>query len=373
MKLVVRLSVVVGILALVAATAAAQGTQPVRVGGNIQAPLKIKDVAPVYPQDALAANVRGVVILEITVGTDGTVTDAAILRHVALLDQAALDAVRQWVFRPTLLNGAPVPVIMTVTVNFTQSDKQEPSPPPPTTPQVSGVTSNVPMVGGLVSPVPPASRQPGTNPSLPAILRAVKPGYPAEALKAGINGTVSLDVTVDETGTVSDVVVTQSVAALDQVSVEAARQWKFVPSTLNGAPNSMHLAIDFIFTPQGGIQDTVRPLTSAPTASVVQAPPAPPAPGAPLRIGGNIQPPKKLVDVAPVYPADALQAGVQGVVIIEATIGPDGAVTSARVLRSVQQLDQAANDAVRQWRFAPTIVNGAAVPIIMTVTVNFTK
>jgi len=63
--------------------------------------------------------VSGVVIIEATIGANGRVTDAKVLRSIPLLDQAALDAVKQWVFTPTLLNGVPVPVIMTVTVNFT--------------------------------------------------------------------------------------------------------------------------------------------------------------------------------------------------------------------------------------------------------------
>jgi TonB family protein len=62
--------------------------------------------------------VSGIVILELTIGTDGRVTNARVIRSVPLLDQAALDAVRQWVFTPTLLNGVPVPVLMSVTVNF---------------------------------------------------------------------------------------------------------------------------------------------------------------------------------------------------------------------------------------------------------------
>ena len=90
-----------------------------------------------------------------------------------------------------------------------------------------------------------------------------------------------------------------------------------------------------------------------------------------MRVGGNIAAPKKLKDVPPVYPPLALQARVQGVVIIEATIGGDGAVSNARVLRSIPLLDAAALDAVRQWEFAPTLLNGVAVPVIMTVTVNF--
>ncbi len=56
-------------------------------------------------------------ILEALIGVDGRVADAKVLRSVPLLDQAALDAVRQWEYTPTLLNGAPVPVVMTVTVH----------------------------------------------------------------------------------------------------------------------------------------------------------------------------------------------------------------------------------------------------------------
>jgi len=92
---------------------------PVRVGGAIKQPSKVKNVNPVYPPIAQSARVSGVVIVEATIGPDGHVKDAKILRSIPLLDQAALDAVKQWVFTPTLLNGVPVPVIMTVTVNFT--------------------------------------------------------------------------------------------------------------------------------------------------------------------------------------------------------------------------------------------------------------
>ena len=88
------------------------------MAGNIQAPTKVTDVPPIYPPVAQAARVSGVVILEAVIGPDGRVTDVQVLRSVALLDAAAITAVRQWVYTPTMLNGVPVPVIMTVTVNF---------------------------------------------------------------------------------------------------------------------------------------------------------------------------------------------------------------------------------------------------------------
>jgi protein TonB len=114
---------------------------------------------------------------------------------------------------------------------------------------------------------------------------------------------------------------------------------------------------------QGGI---VGGLEAAPP------PPPPPPPPAPVRVGGNIKPPTKVKDVRPTYPPIAQSARVQGVVIIEATIGPSGAVQEAKVLRSIPLLDAAALDAVRQWQFTPTLLNGVPVPVIMTVTVNFT-
>ena len=101
-------------------------------------------------------------------------------------------------------------------------------------------------------------------------------------------------------------------------------------------------------------------------------PPPPPPPPAPVRVGGNIKQPTKVKDVKPVYPAIAQSARVQGVVIIEATIGPNGSVQEAKVLRSIPLLDAAALEAVRQWQFTPTLLNGVPVPVIMTVTVNFT-
>ena len=113
-------------------------------------------------------------------------------------------------------------------------------------------------------------------------------------------------------------------------------------------------------------------LPTPPSMMAFVAAPPPPPPPAPVRVGGNIKPPTKVKDVKPTYPAIAQSARVQGVVIIEATIGPNGKVQDAKVLRSIPLLDAAALDAVRQWEFTPTLLNGVPVPVIMTVTVNFT-
>jgi protein TonB len=96
-----------------------------------------------------------------------------------------------------------------------------------------------------------------------------------------------------------------------------------------------------------------------------------PAPAAPVRVGSVIKTPVKVEDAAPVLPEAARQAGVRGVVVVEVTVGADGRVTDAKVLRSIPMLDRAALDAVRQWRYEPTLLNGAAVPVIITATVEF--
>ena len=92
---------------------------PIRLGSGIKRPLKVRDAAPTYPSIARAAHVEGIVIIEATIGPDGKVQDARVLRSAnPLLNAAALDAVRQWEYTPTLLNGIPVAIVMTVTVDF---------------------------------------------------------------------------------------------------------------------------------------------------------------------------------------------------------------------------------------------------------------
>jgi protein TonB len=91
---------------------------PQPTGGRIKTPARVAYVAPLYPLIAQSAHVQGDVVLEAVIGVDGSVQDLRVVRGVALLDEAALDAVRRWHYTPTLLNGVAVPVVMTVTVSF---------------------------------------------------------------------------------------------------------------------------------------------------------------------------------------------------------------------------------------------------------------
>jgi TonB family protein len=103
-----------------AATAQPRGAAPVRIGGNIKAPNKLQDVRPVYPDSMRAAGREGVVPLDAVIGVDGSVSAVRVLSADVHPDFAiaAVDAVRQWRFSPTLLNGKAIEVVMTVTVTF---------------------------------------------------------------------------------------------------------------------------------------------------------------------------------------------------------------------------------------------------------------
>jgi len=160
--------------------------------------------------------------------------------------------------------------------------------------------------------------------------------------------------------------------AFVKAALDAVRQWQYEP------PSDGPIAFDvsFAFTP--GSEARLMMHGAAATFTAFGAPPPPPPAPAPgwtsggaVRVGGNMKQPVKTKHVAPVYPPIAQSARVQGVVILKTIIGTDGRVADARVLRSIPLLDQAALDAVRQWEFTPTHLNGVPVPVIMTMTVQF--
>ena len=116
----------------------------------------------------------------------------------------------------------------------------------------------------------------------------------------------------------------------------------------------------------GTLQETITVTDQRPSdATAVQR--------APVRIGGNIRPPHKIVDVRPIYPQAMRDAGMEGFVPLGALIDTDGHVSSVRLIGAYAHPDlaKAAMDAVRQWRFTPTLLNGEAVEVFMNVTVRF--
>ena len=120
----------------------------------------------------------------------------------------------------------------------------------------------------------------------------------------------------------------------------------------------------------GELQETVIVTGKRPAQKTAVAPAV--ASG-PVRVGGNIKAPRKLVDVHPVYPRAMQDAGLEGVVPMDALIDVDGTVASVRVLSAQvhPELARAAEQAVRQWVFSPTLLNGTPVQVQMQVSVRF--
>lgn len=213
-------------------------------------------------------------------------------------------------------------------------------------------------------PLPPNAVRVGGDIKAPTKVKDVKPVYPAKAKEDGIEGVVILDILIGEDGKVKATKVLRSIPALNQAAIDAVKQWEFTPTVVGGKAVPLGLTITVNF---------VGHATAAPPPPPQPPPPAddPWYPPKTPRVGGKVQPPKKIVDVRPVYPDEARKEKVQGTIIIEMVVGADGKVMKTRVLRSVPALDQAALDAVTKWEFEPMVINGKAMPVVMTATVRF--
>jgi protein TonB len=148
------------------------------------------------------------------------------------------------------------------------------------------------------------------------------------------------------------------VRAPDRIAPDAPSPPAVVPNgTIDGIPDG--LGADGLFGP--------------PAVPVVVPLPDPPRPQTgPIRAAQLPELPRKTVDVRPLYPEVARSARVEGTVIIEAVLDTTGRITQLRVIKSVPLLDQAALDAVRQWRYTPSMYGGRPVSVLMTITVRFT-
>jgi TonB family protein len=130
--------VVCGVMALTVGAGTQTRDNPVRVGQDVPAPRKIKDVPPVYPEEARRRGVRGVVILELTLNPGGDVTEVAVIRPLSLVTEAAVAAARQWRYERPTYRGEPAWVILAVTLRFPPAARPPRPEPPDETAQVRG-------------------------------------------------------------------------------------------------------------------------------------------------------------------------------------------------------------------------------------------
>jgi TonB family protein len=206
------------------------------------------------------------VALDITVGTSGMVEDIVVIRSIPLLDQAAIDAVRQWEYEPVVIDGRTVPVVMTVGVGFTlpEADDWVVEPEGEARLRLDGFFVTIRpdgsrTYGGSVRNASPAplsgleaivsyfrdesSRRTG-RPADVEPPRKRKTVEPAFVENARVQGRVILEAIVDERGTVGAIRVMRSIPPLDPAAIEAVRQWEYEPLRVRG------IAVPFLLTTQ---------------------------------------------------------------------------------------------------------------------------
>ncbi|MCJ7486058.1 MAG: energy transducer TonB, partial [Candidatus Aminicenantes bacterium] len=343
-------------------------------GAKIIPPKLIKKVEPIYPAEAKKAGIEGVVILEATTDLYGRIAGVKVLRSIPALDQAAMDAVKQWVYEPMIIGGKPRPVVFTVTVRFNLDDGKKP--------KVGGVVSGVSggvqggVVGGVTGGVEggvsggvagggisaqdltkfegDAVRAVGKI-KPPVLIKEVPPRYPEVARQARVEGIVILEAKADEQGNVVDAKVLRSIPILDQAAIDAVKQWKYEPMLIDGKPRKIIFTVTVRFVLHEGTKEDAMEAFAAGAVRAIK----------------DIKPPKLVKEIKPVYPEIARQSIVEGVVILGVKTDEKGQVKDLIVLRSIPLLDQAAIDAVRQWVYEPLVIDGKAVSVVFTVTVRF--
>jgi TonB family protein len=247
----VALLLVLSALALLATSQVI--VQPaVRISSDVMQALVVTKIAPIYPPLARQARIQGTVILKVRINAAGDIGDMQLVSGHPLLAPAAIEAVKQWKYKPYLLNGDPVEVETQVTVNFSLSGKPAPG----------GVAGDVP---GGVAPGGEGGQGAGnpedqTHPATPQRVRIssgvaqgllvtkVPPQYPQEAKDQSIQGVVVMKVTVDKEGNVENIQLMSGHPLLVPPAIGAVKQWKYKPYLVNGTPVEVETQVRVTFT-----------------------------------------------------------------------------------------------------------------------------
>jgi TonB family protein len=244
--------------------APAPTSSPIRVGGNVASASLVHQVAPVYPPIAKVAHISGTVLLHALIAKDGTIEQLEVVSGPPLLLKSAMDAMRQWVYRPTLVNGEPVLVDTTISVVFSLDGKNpnntegsgSPSDlpaPPAELPPTPTVDSSQDAQKEVPTPQTPASAKPkrvrvGGGVAAAMLVHQVTPVYPKDAKKQHIQGAVLLHVTIAKDGTVENLVYVSGPPELTPSAMEAVKQWRYKPTLLNGDPVEVDTTISVNYT-----------------------------------------------------------------------------------------------------------------------------
>jgi TonB family protein len=207
---------------------------PHPAAAQMKEPKKLVNVDAVYPEEAEARCLRGVVVLEFAIGPDGRVTETKLIRSVPGLDQAAIDAVRQWVYEPTLLNGVAVPVVATATVNFRGKPCLRVLP--------DSTWKELERLSGA-DLAKKAREWWDANPLTSAgDIKGPLPEWPDIARQARVQGVLVFECTVSPGGKPIDVKVLKGIPLLDQSAIEALKKWQFEPRS---GPRTIRVVADY--------------------------------------------------------------------------------------------------------------------------------
>jgi TonB family protein len=246
-------------LSLAAAQQAAP--EPLQVSSDVMGGLLVKRVAPAYPPLARQARIQGTVTLRVVITKSGDATDVRLVSGHPMLAPAAIEAVKQWKYKPYTLNGEPVDVETNVQVIFKIAGEGEASSPDVPTGIAGDIPGGAPpgTIGSVRSEVP--RTEPGSAPpqrvrvsvgiSSGMLQTKVNPKYPPDAREQGIQGIVRLKINIDTSGNVYSVQLISGHPSLAAAAMDAVRQWKYKPYLLNGTPIEVETTVQVVFTLSG--------------------------------------------------------------------------------------------------------------------------
>ncbi len=345
--------------------------QPVSAGGRmagLAAGSLISRVSPAYPAEARAARVSGTVVLQGVITKQGTIEDLKVISGPRMLQQSALQAVKQWSWKPYLSDGLPTDWETRIGISFIipgsrssagpSADVDESLTVVAPAPAMSSSSSGMGSVRNVAYAVPGVPAE-SAGPEGPAqvssevmagnLLSQVAPVYPPIAKAANISGSVVLRAIISKTGNVTALKIISGPQMLSGSAMDAVRQWTYKPYSLNGEPTEVETTITVNFNLGAASQ-----------------------PGnGPARVSSGVAAENILTKVTPAYPADAKEAHVSGSVVLHALIGKDGKIEDLKVISGPPSLTVSAIDAVKQWTYKPYLLNGNPAEVETTITVNF--
>lgn len=299
--------------------------------------------APEYPRAAKEQNVEGDVVIEITIDEEGKVSNARAMSGHELLVDAALEAAKQWTFKPTKLNDQAVKVSGILTFRFKLGSLAE-----------ATASSDLAQIDeNIVKRSEGVIRGLATN--------RVSPEYPREAKEQNVEGDVTVQIIIDEEGKVVSAKATSGHELLQDVSVTAAKGWTFKPFELDGKPTRVSAELSFRFK-LGSLQQDLA-------SKGINIPNIPPP--SIIRRSEGVLRGNAINRALPQYPAIAKDAEIEGDVVVEVTIDEEGKVALARVVSGHPLLQASAIVAAKEWTFNPTSIDGTPVKVSGVLTFRF--